>query len=63
MKSNVPTPLLSSTQLCSFLGISKATLYRRLGDSLLPKPIYVGKKMPRWRAEVIEAWLNSQAAR
>lgn len=50
-----PAFLLSDNTSAAFLGISRATFWRRVKDGVLPKPIKLGG-VTRWRrSELIAA--------
>jgi predicted DNA-binding transcriptional regulator AlpA len=58
---NDTDPLLDITALCARLGGSRpchpTTVYRRVQDGSLPRPVRVGPRMARWRASEIDAAL------
>lgn len=41
------------------VGMSKATLYRKIADGSFPKPVSIGGPSVRWRASDIDAWMRS----
>jgi predicted DNA-binding transcriptional regulator AlpA len=53
--------LLTPSDLCEELSISRATLYRILGrDAAFPDPIYLSPRLPRWRRTDLDRWLNAR---
>ena len=53
--------LLTVTDVCEVLSISRATVYRlRDDDSSFPNPIYVTNRGPRWRTRDLDAWVESR---
>lgn len=64
------TGLVSAAQIAPFLGFTKATHKRpenavhrlaAMGD--IPKPVYQGTKMPRWKAEDIREYARTRRCR
>ena len=53
--------LLDTRALAAFLGISAATVRRRVRDQQLPQPKWLGTRSPRWLASEIGAWLRERA--
>lgn len=41
-------------ELCSILGVSRATLERYVAEGLLPKPRKLGKRIVGWRSDELE---------
>ena len=54
--------LLTVREIAVILGVSRPTVYRKLAVGELPRPIYLGNRVPRWRPEVIEAYLSEKQA-
>jgi len=46
-------------ELCKLLGISSATLYRRIKEGAFPKPIKVSENIVGWLAADLEAWFDN----
>ena len=52
---------LSSENVLTRYGFSRATLYRLINGGLFPKPsIYISTRMPRWKLEDLENWESEQ---
>ena len=49
-------------QLLEDLKISRATLYRRIADGHIPKPLRIGSRITGWRVETIANWLQKREA-
>ena len=45
------------------VGMSRATIYRKIARGEFPKSVGVGGQSVRWRASVIEAWMQSLVPR
>ena len=43
-------------------GLSRASIYRRIGDGEFPPPVRVGAKAVRWKESDITAWIQSRPA-
>jgi len=48
---------LNLAELIAFLGISRASIYRRVADRTLPKPIKIGGNS-RWSADEVRRCLS-----
>ena len=57
--SNEPAALLDPEALAQRLKVSKATIKRMKRTGKLPRPIYLGPRMPRWNEGEINHWINS----
>jgi predicted DNA-binding transcriptional regulator AlpA len=53
--------LLSAPDVCERLGCSPATLYRRVGAGLIPKPLRLGSSS-RWTEREIDALISQAIA-
>lgn len=52
---NAVDPLLRANEVCDLLSISVTSLYRRMADGTLPKPVKLGG-LSRWsRADILRA--------
>jgi excisionase family DNA binding protein len=63
--TNPPTPteqpahLIDVQEVARRLGISDRTVWRLNSAGKLPKPITIGQKSKRWRADEIAAWVEA----
>jgi predicted DNA-binding transcriptional regulator AlpA len=55
---NAVDTLLRASDVCDMLSISTASLYRRMGDGTLPKPIKLGS-LSRWSKADIERAIDA----
>ncbi|MBK8914563.1 MAG: AlpA family phage regulatory protein [Phycisphaerales bacterium] len=54
------TPLLlTASQAADTLGISRAHLWRLHSAALLPRPLNLGRRCPRWRAAELKEWADA----
>lgn len=54
--------LLNIKAVCAKLGgVHPATVYRRVNDGTLPKPVKIGPRVARWMADEVEAALQQMA--
>lgn len=51
--------LMKLTELCDQLAVSRGSIYRWLNEGKFPRPIRIGERAVRWRAEDVEAWCSS----
>lgn len=56
-------PLLTTAELASFLGCSRRTIEKLKARGDLPAPDVLVGRMPRWRRETIEEWIDAQSSR
>jgi excisionase family DNA binding protein len=59
---NTVDPLLTAREVAAFLQISQPTLYRRIADGTLPKPVKLGS-LSRWPQSEILAALKAAGDR
>jgi predicted DNA-binding transcriptional regulator AlpA len=52
-------PLLSSEDLAKLLSVSRRTIDRLRARGTLPRPTLYVSSMPRWKAGVIHAWIDT----
>lgn len=50
--------LLTVRDVCARCGLSRPTLYRRIAAGQFPGAVYIGSRSPRWRSDVIDAWME-----
>lgn len=55
----LPPALLAAPDATRFLGISNATLWRKVKAGDLPRPIKIGR-CTRWRRADLEAWITAR---
>lgn len=48
--------LLKAEDLAELLGISLRSVWRRIADGSVPKPVRIGR-LVRWHRQTIEKWL------
>lgn len=49
--------LLRLRDVAHLVGLSKATIYRRIRAGQFPPPVSAGGHSVRWKASTIEAWM------
>ena len=55
--------LLTVREVCLRCAISRPSLYRLLRADRFPRPAYPGGlKIPRWRSDVVTAWIERESA-
>ena len=55
-----PFRILRVKEVLEILDMSKTTLYERIKDGRLSKPMRIGKRAVGWPSPVIDAYLESQ---
>jgi prophage regulatory protein len=56
-----PDALLKPPTTAELMGLSIITLYRKCrDDASFPKPVKLGKRCTRWKADEVRAWLQAQ---
>jgi excisionase family DNA binding protein len=48
--------LLTAEDLAELLGVSLRSIWRRINDGTVPKPVRIGR-LVRWHRQTIERWL------
>ena len=51
---------LRLNEVCAKVGVSRATLYRRVRDGSFPAPFRVGPRASRWRLDEVEEYMAGQ---
>jgi predicted DNA-binding transcriptional regulator AlpA len=59
--SEVPSTYLTTAQVRARLGISRATFWRWVKQGYLPKPVYLGPRVARYRQYDIQKFEESLA--
>lgn len=49
--------LLRLRDIIARVGMSKATIYRKIAQAEFPKPVSVGGQSVRWRESEIDGWM------
>ena len=56
------SPVVGTAEVQNMLDVSRATLYRILGDDkTFPKPFKISLRKNAWLRVGIEAWINTRA--
>jgi len=51
--------LLNAKEVCSLIGVSRGTLWRMRCEGQLPPPVFVSRRLVKWRRSDIMAWIES----
>lgn len=54
--------IMRMTDVCSELGVSRASVYRLLESGGFPKPLKLGKRAIGWERDHIQQWVKSRSA-
>ena len=52
--------LISITEVCRLLGISRSSVYMKLGMGTFPRPLRLGPRTVRWRIDAIKSWIEAR---
>ncbi len=55
-----PTEVLTKKDLCKQLKVSMRTIERWMAEGILPPPLRIGPRSPRWRKAEIEKWMDGR---
>ena len=58
MSKSQKLQLLSADAVAERTGFSRMTLHRWVKRGLFPAPIYCAPRVPRWRSDEIDAWIE-----
>ena len=58
MSKSPELQLLTADAVAERIGFSRMTLHRWVKRGLFPAPIYCAPRVPRWRADEIESWIE-----
>ena len=56
----LPDALLRIKTVAEQVGLSVATIYRKLDEGQFPQPVRLGARCTRWKAADIRAWVIAQ---
>lgn len=59
--ASLPDALLNIQTVMATVGLSVATIYRKVATDDFPEPVRLGARCTRWRAADVRAWLAEQA--
>jgi prophage regulatory protein len=62
LKSPEAKMIMRMTDVCSELGVSRASVYRLLESGGFPKPLKLGKRAIGWERDHIQQWVKSRSA-
>jgi prophage regulatory protein len=51
-----PGMLMRLKEVCRMLGVGSSTVYTWVAQGKFPRPMKIGQRASRWRAEEIQAW-------
>ena len=54
-----PGRLLKITEVVRLTGLHRATIYRRIGAGMFPKPVHPGRRASRWIECDLNDWMLS----
>ena len=55
--------LLTAKEVAESLRITREHVWAMVRAERFPRPIYVGPKAPRWKVDVVKAWLADRPDR
>lgn len=51
-----PGTLIRISDVCEFVGVCRATVYRWISEGAFPEPVRISGTAVRWKVDEIEAW-------
>ena len=57
---NTPTRILRLKEVCSRVGLCRASIYRMVRGGEFPRSVLLGARSVGWRESDVEAWLSSR---
>ena len=63
MNTNDPSPrrMLRPVSAATYLGVSRATIWRLRKGGKLPEPIHISERAVAWPIETLDAYIEAQA--
>jgi prophage regulatory protein len=55
--------LVRLSDVCKLVGLSRSSIYLRIGEESFPAPVKLSDHCVRWRREDLEAWIANPKAR
>jgi prophage regulatory protein len=55
--------LVRLTDVCKLVGLSRSSIYSRVGEGSFPAPVKLSDHCVRWRREDLEAWIRNPLTR
>ena len=49
--------LFDVAQVAKMIGTTRATIYKMMDRGEFPRPVYIGKRSPRWTENDLQNWL------
>ena len=59
MSSARPERILRLNKVLERTGLSRSTLYRKIGEGTFPRQIRIAVRCAGWRESAVEAWLQN----
>ena len=51
--------LLKIHEVTARVGLSRSVIYSKMSLGKFPPPVYPARRAPRWRSDVISAWIDA----
>jgi len=58
----MPIKLFRLADVIGIVGLSKATIYKKIKEGTFPAPLKLGAKASGWRSTDLENWINQLQA-
>jgi len=55
---NTPVKLLKMREVLALVGMSRASVYRKLDEGTFPRPVKLGQRAIAWREDTISDWIE-----
>ena len=57
--SDQPERILRLKPVLERTGLSRSTLYRKVGNGRFPRPVQISERCVGWRESAIQAWMRN----
>lgn len=58
--TTIESQVLTAKQLAELLQTSERSIWRGVAANIIPAPLYISPKAPRWPKSKINEWLDTQ---
>jgi prophage regulatory protein len=59
MSDGIPSRILRLKTVLERTGLSRSTLYRKIGQGTFPKQLRISARCAGWRESAVDAWLRN----
>ncbi|MBD1389269.1 AlpA family phage regulatory protein [Neiella sp. HB171785] len=55
-----PQQFLSLKEVCTLVGLSRATLYRMIKKGTFPRGVQISERRMAWHIDVVQRWIDDR---